>query len=86
MLQTAFERGMLDPTKIDPRDGSRQRYYTVGGRKDEFGNAVDDSSLRRIFDMMPDFVNEETLLQFHAKNGVTVNHSHIAHSERSSQS
>ena len=81
MLQTAFERGMLDPTKIDPRNGSRQRYYTAGRRKDEFRKVVDDSSLCRIFDMMPDFVNEETLLQFHAKNGVTVDHSPIAHPE-----
>ena len=68
MLQVAFERGMIDPSKFDPRDGKRQKFYSADGKNNEFDNLIEASSLRRVMEQMPDFVSEETLLQFHAKN------------------
>ena len=67
MLQVAFERGMIDPSKFDPRDGKRQKFYSTDGKNNEFDNLIEASSLRRVMEQMPDFVSEETLLQFHAK-------------------
>jgi hypothetical protein len=83
LLQILFERGLIDPAKFDPRDGKRQKYYSVDGKKDKFGNAIHDSTcLRRLAEQLPDFVNEETLLQFNCKQfGVIVDHSPIAHPE-----
>ena len=40
MLQVAFERGFIDPSEYSPRHGSRQQYYTVVGKKDEYGNLM----------------------------------------------
>lgn len=83
MLQVQFERGNIDPKKYDPiakRDN--KVYYTVDGKKDAYGNFIEDSSLRRMTERMPDFVSEETLLQYHAKRiGVAVDHSPKAHPE-----
>ena len=54
----------------------------MDGRKDKCGNMIDDSSLRRRMEQMPDFVGEETLLQFHGRKiGVYIDHSPKAHPE-----
>ena len=77
-----FERGGIDPTKFDPRAKHGKQYYTVGGKKDAFGNLDKESSLRQKMEQMPDFVSEETLLQYHAqKIGAVVDHSPKAHPE-----
>ena len=77
-----FERGGIDPTKFDPRAKHEKQYYTVGGKKDAFGNLDKESSLCQKMEKIPDFVSEETLLQYHAKNiGAIVDHSSKAHPE-----
>ena len=82
MLQVSFERGWIDSKKYDPQHNKAQQYYTVDGRKDECGNSINDSSLRRRMEQMPDFVGEETLLQFHGRKiGVIIDHSPKAHPE-----
>ena len=84
LLQVLFERGLIDPAKYDPvqRRGRQKQFYTVDGRKDSFGNVMEETSLRRILGKCPDFIREETLLQFHGKAmGTIVDHSPIAHPE-----
>ena len=83
MLQVAMERGFIDPRKYNPCAKRRkQQYYTEKGRKDTYGNHDEKTSLRRIMEAMPDFVSEETLLQYHAKKiGASVDHSPKAHPE-----
>ena len=67
MLQVVFEQGGIDPTKFDPRAKHGKHYYTVGGKKDAFRNLDKEASLRQKLEKMPDFVSEETLLQYHAQ-------------------
>ena len=67
MLQVVFERGGIDPTKFDPRAKHGKQDYTVGGKKDAFGNLDKEPSPRQKIERMPDFVSEETLLQYHAQ-------------------
>jgi len=58
MLQVVFKQGGIDPTKFDPRAKHRKQYYTVGGKKNAFGNLDKESSLRRKKVKMPDVVSE----------------------------
>ena len=82
LLQVLFERGLIDPTKFDPRHSPSKQWYTVSGRKDQFDNLIERSSLRWLMETQPDFDNEETLLQHHARLlGADVDHSPKAHPE-----
>ena len=47
MLQVAFEQGMINPAKFDPKQhGKPGTYYTTNGHLDHFGNKVKASSLK----------------------------------------
>ena len=82
MLQVAFERGWINPEKFDPRAPRSKQYYTIKDKTDKFGTHDKQSSLCLIIQKMPDFRNEETLLQHHAKNMVViVIHSPNSHPE-----
>ena len=72
MYQILWERGYLD----------LQKEYTVDGKKDEFGNVMVETSLRKLLMQQQDFVEEETLLQHHARNlGVEILRSPKCHPE-----
>jgi hypothetical protein len=74
MLQILFERGMIDPLKMTD--------YTVDGRNDAFGNLMVETSLRHLMEQLPDFQDEETLLQYHGrKQGVKVDRTPKCHPE-----
>ena len=48
-------------------------HYSNDGKKDAFGNLIPDTSLRVMMSSLMDFIEEETLLQFHGKTlGVMV--------------
>jgi len=79
MLQVLWERGFIDPaielSKVEA-------FYTNDGKKDAFGNLIPGTSLRKMMSSLIDFINEETLLQYHGKTlGVTVDRSPKCHPE-----
>ena len=79
MLQILWERGFIDPaielSKVEA-------FYTNDGKKDAFGNLIPGPSLRKMMSSLIDFINEETLLQYHGKTlGVTVDRSPKCHPE-----
>jgi hypothetical protein len=79
MLQVLWERGYIDPS-IQPTKA--QEYYTNDGKKDAFGNLIEGSSLRKMMKELLDFIEEETLLQYHGKLlGVTVDRTPKCHPE-----
>ena len=74
MLQILFERGFIDPLRFSE--------YTVDGKNDAFGNHVPDTSLKYLMEQLPDFQDEETLLQYHGRKlGVTVDRTSKCHPE-----
>lgn len=58
-LQILHERGFIDPEK-------EISYYTIEGKIDAFGNKIENSSLKWMLKQLPDFINEQTLLQHNA--------------------
>ena len=46
---------------IDPE--KEISYYAIEGKIDAFGNKIENSSLKWMLKQLPDFVNEQTLLQ-----------------------
>ena len=81
MLQIIFECGFIDPSKYD-HPKIRKQYYTTNGKNDGFGNLIEDLSLQRIMERQPDFLDKETLLQYHGRRiGIEIDHSSVAHSE-----
>jgi hypothetical protein len=64
MLQILWERGFIDPA-IEPTKVTE--YYTNDGKKDAFGNLIPNTLLRMMKNALTDFIEEETLLQFHGK-------------------
>ena len=74
-LQILYERGFIDPEK-------EISYYTMEGKVDAFGNKIDDSSLKLMLKQLPDFINEQTLLQYNAnKIGASVDLTPKCHPE-----
>jgi hypothetical protein len=62
----------LKAGKIDQRACSReasliQEDYTVDGKKDAFGNVIHVPSLKHLMSLLTDFIEEETLLQYHGR-------------------
>ena len=57
IAQVLWERGWIDPSK-------NIKEYTMDGRKDNFGGVI-TPGLKGMLEGSPDFVNEETLLQYH---------------------
>jgi hypothetical protein len=79
MLQILWERGFIDPA-IEP--AKADSFYTNDGKKDAFGNLIPGTSLRKMMSSLIDFINEETLLQYHGKTlGVLVDRSPKCHPE-----
>jgi hypothetical protein len=80
MLQILWERGFIDPA-IEPTKA--ESFCTNDGKKDAFGNLIPGTSLRKMMvSSLIDFINEETLLQYHGKMlGVLVNQSPKCHPE-----
>jgi hypothetical protein len=75
MLQIVWERGFIDPEK-------RKEDYTVDGKKDAFGNVIHESSLKHLMSLLTDFIEEETLLEYHGRLlGVKVERTPKCHPE-----
>ncbi|KAL7532560.1 hypothetical protein ACHAWF_008635 [Thalassiosira exigua] len=76
-LQILFERGHIDPSVPNPKE-----WYTEKGRADQLGILIPGSSLRQLMEEQPDFIEEETLLQFNARRlGVEIERSPKCHPE-----
>ena len=74
-LQLLYERGWIDPT-LDPQE------YTMKGRLDEFGNRNIDRSLKSLISQQPDFMHEQTMLQYYCeKLGIKSDQTPVAHCE-----
>jgi hypothetical protein len=56
-LQKLFERVWVDITRLSE--------YTISGKKNDFGNRIEGTSLTQILKQQSDFAVEETLLQQH---------------------
>ena len=79
MLQILWERGFIDPA-VDANKA--EKYFTNDGKKDAFGNLIEGTSLRKMVKELFDFVEEETLLQYHARLlGVIVDRTPKCHPE-----
>mmetsp|Transcript_33709 Transcript_33709/g.81732 ORF Transcript_33709/g.81732 Transcript_33709/m.81732 type:complete len:154 (+) Transcript_33709:463-924(+) len=64
MLQVLWERGFIDPTV---EVSEIYKANKEKGEKDENGNLIAGTALREMIAKLPDFLNEKTLLQFHAE-------------------
>ncbi len=60
MLQILWERGFVDPLK-------KKEDYTLQGKKDAFGKVNPETSLKHLMSLLTDFIEEETLLQYHGR-------------------
>jgi hypothetical protein len=58
MLQILWERGFINPVK-------KKEDYTLHGKKDAFGKVVPETILKHLMSLLTDFIEEETLLQYH---------------------
>ena len=61
MLQILWERGFIDPGKTNKSD------YTLKGKKDAYGNIILETSLKHLMSLQTDFIQEESLLQYHGR-------------------
>ena len=72
-LQLLYERGWIDP-HINPKE------YTMKGKMDEFGNRNMKMSLKSMILCQPDFMNQQTMLQYYCnKLGVMSDRTPVAH-------
>jgi hypothetical protein len=70
MLQILWEWGFINPA-IEP--AKAEGFYSNDGKKDAFGNLILGTLLRKMMRCLIDFINEETLLQYHGETlGVLV--------------
>ncbi len=75
MLQVLWERGFIDPAK-------GWNDYTLNRKKDNFGNIIFATSVKSLTQSLLDFLEEETLLQYHGRLiGVLVDQTPICHPE-----
>jgi len=75
MLQVLWERGFIDGSKSE-------KYYPLEGRKDQFGNVDPTTSVKMLMERQMDFVEEETLLQYHGRQlGVIIDRTPKCHPE-----
>jgi hypothetical protein len=73
-LQILYERGFIDKNNVAK--------YTMSGKKGEDGNIIPETSLREMLDLLPDFMEQETILQFYAKQlGVMIDRTPKCHPE-----
>ena len=77
MLQVLFDCGW-----INPEIGNPLKYYTVLGRKDLYGMIIPNTSLKQMMLSQPDFMCEETQLQYYGQLlGVSINQTPKCHPE-----
>jgi hypothetical protein len=75
MLQILWERGFIDPAK-------KKEDYTMDGKKDAVDNINPETSLKRLMSLLTNFIQEETLLQYHGRLlGVKVERTPKCHPE-----
>jgi hypothetical protein len=75
LFQILWERGFIDPAK-------KKEDYTVDGKKEVFGNVIRETSLKHLLSLLTDFIDEETVLQYHGRLvGVTVKRTPKCHPE-----
>jgi hypothetical protein len=75
MLQVLWECGFIDGTKLE-------KYYTIEGGKDQFGNVDPATSVKMMMERQMDFIEEETLLQYHGRQlGVIIDRTPKCHPE-----
>ncbi len=60
MLQILWERGFGDPSR-------KKEDYTLQGKKDAFEKVNPKISLNHLMSLLTDFIEEETLLQYHGR-------------------
>jgi hypothetical protein len=60
ILQILWERCFVDPSK-------KEEDYTLQGKKDAFGKVNPETSLKHLLSLLTDFIEEETLLQYHGR-------------------
>ena len=74
-LQILWERGWIDPSKS-------HKYYTKEGKKDLYGLVDESTSIDCLMAKQPDFLEQETLLQYYGKLlGVETDRSPKCHPE-----
>ena len=74
-LQVLWERDWIDPKKS-------HTYYTKNGHTDLYGILDETSSIKCLMAKQPDFLEQETLLQYYAKKlGVESDRSPVCHPE-----
>ena len=79
MLQVLWERGFIDPSLSKSEVAKR---YTVDGKKNKDGEINEGSSLKEMIMNLPDFKQEQTLLQYRAEQlGVNIDCSPKYHPE-----
>jgi hypothetical protein len=66
MLQVLWEQGFVDGSQLE-------KHYTIEGWKDQFGNIDPETSVKMMMQRQMDFIEEETLLQYHGRQlGVVI--------------
>jgi hypothetical protein len=61
MLQILLEQGFIKIRQKKKED------YTFHGKKDAFGKVIPETSLKHLMSLLTDFIEEETLLQYHGR-------------------
>lgn len=74
MLQILWECGFLN-TSLPPEEIWKK--YPEKGQKDMFGDFISGTGLKEILASLPNFLNEKTLLQYHAEARLIPNGSQI---------
>jgi hypothetical protein len=75
MLQVLWERGFVDGSQSE-------KHYTIEGRKDQVGNIDPETSVKMMMQRQMDFIEEETLLQYHGRQlGVVIHRTPKCHPE-----
>ena len=70
-----YERGFIDPAK-------GKQYYTLEGQRDQYGHRLVHTSIKHLVKALPDYINEETLLQYHGRMiGIVVDRTPKCHPE-----
>jgi hypothetical protein len=60
MLQILLEQGFINPAK-------RKEDYMLHGKNDVSGKVLPETSLKYLMSLLTDFIEEETLLQYHGR-------------------
>ena len=73
-LQILYERGFIDKENL--------KKYTMDGKKDLDGTIITNTSLKQMLECLPDFMEQETVLQFYARQlGVMIDRTPKCHPE-----